>query len=132
MCSCGAGIGVWLCGRGVLAPGLCFHYVRSVLWRVGDFRKEVAVAAIRVSPTGSRAALSLLLDLSVLSPCQEFCVQGRPCSSPKSYEKQTHTLEMLKANIQSPLRLICTGDLNSGSQFQGQHVLSGGVGGSGM
>lgn len=30
-------------------------------------------------------------------------VQGRPCSSPKLYEKQTHTLEMLEANIPTPL-----------------------------
>lgn len=62
MCSCGAGMAVWLCGRGVLAPGLCFCCVRSVLWCVGDFRREVAVAAIGVSPTGSRAAFSALLS----------------------------------------------------------------------
>lgn len=50
---------VWVRSFGSRAVFLC---VRSVLWCVGDFRREVAVAAIGVSPTGSRAAFSALLS----------------------------------------------------------------------
>lgn len=124
MCLCGVGIGVWLCGRGVLAPGLCFCYVRSVLWRGGDFRKEVAVAAIGVNSHWEQSNIFTSSGLA-LSPCQMFGVQGRPCSSPESYEKQTQTLEMLETHSQPSSCLICTGDLNSTFPVSGGHVSAG-------
>lgn len=126
---CGVGLGVWLCGRGVLAPGLCFRFVRSVLWRVGDSRKGAAVAAIGISPTRSRAAFSALLGLPVLSLCQVFCVQGRPCSPPKSYEKPA-------GNAGGQYSTTPVPDLHWGFElpipsFRG-HIFIGDVGKSGM